>query len=226
MKVATITLMVCTLLMGLLSPILAINSDIYLKLENDRLSADLDQVQLKEVIKKIVEEKGIWFKGSESLLEEKVSVQFTNLSLDNGLKRILSSMSYSLIFNYNRQLEGVIIIAQNRHHPGVLEEGAISKEPSGLSTSKKEQTGNKGPFKVIRNSPPPGNQTKATTEEVESFKIIRNTTPPGSPVKPSPEELDHFKVIKNLPPPGGPVKATGKELENFKVIRNSPPPGN
>jgi hypothetical protein len=52
MKVATITLMVCTLLMGLFSPILAINSDIYLKLENDRLSADLDQVPLKEIITK------------------------------------------------------------------------------------------------------------------------------------------------------------------------------
>jgi len=225
MKPFIITLMALSFLLGLPSYGQAVKKDIDLKLKNELLSANLDRVPLKEIIKRLEMEKGIWFKGSESLFEEKVTVQFKNVTLDNGLKRILSSMSYSLIFNHNRQLEGVIIIAKNRHHPGVLEEGAISKETSGSSTSKKEKTGDKGPFKVIRNSPPPGNQSKATTKEVEGFKVIRNTTPPGGPIKPSQEELDHFKVIKNSPPPGGPVQATEKELESFKVIRNSPPPG-
>ena len=225
LKTFIITLMACSFFLVIPFHGLAEKKNIDLKLKNELLSVNLDSVPLKEIIKKVEREMGIWFKGSESLLEEKVSVQFTNLSLDNGLKRILSSMSYSLIFNHNRQLEGVIIIAKKKHQPRALEEGIISKKKSGLTTNKKEQIGDKRPSKVTRNSFLSDNQIKATTGEIKAFKVIRNIPPPGGPVKPGQEEFDHFKVIRNLPPPDGPVKATGQELKNFKVIRSSPPPG-
>jgi hypothetical protein len=46
---------------------------IYLKFTEETLSVNLEEVPLKTVIKRVKEEKGIWFKGNESLLDEKDS---------------------------------------------------------------------------------------------------------------------------------------------------------
>ena len=223
MKTSIITLMALSFLLGLTSHCLAVKTEIDLKLQNGLFSANLDRVPLKEIIKRLEAKKGIRFEGSDSLFEEKITVRFTNLSLENGLKKILSSMNYSLIFNRENQLLGVVIVAKTRHRLGVQEEKDVSNNISGSSPGKNEQT--KGPFNVTKNSPPPENQTKAGSKEIEGFKVIKNISPPGGPVKPSQEQLDNFKVTKDCPPPGGPVKATDKALDNFKVIKNTTPPG-
>jgi len=224
MKTSIITLMALSFFLCLPSHCLAVKTDIDLKLQNGLFSANLDRVPLKEIIKRLEAKKGIRFEGSDSLFEEKITVRFTNLSLENGLKRILSSMNYSLIFNRENQLQGVFIIAKNGHRLSVQKEKNVSNKMSGSSPGKNEKT--KGPFNVIKNIPPPGSQTKTGSKEIEGFKVIKNISPPGGPVKPSQEQLDNFKVTKDCPPPGGPVKASDKKtLENFKVIKNTPPPG-
>ena len=75
-------------------------------------TAVLEQEPLKNVIERIRKEKGIWFKVSESLLEEKVSVEFKNLTVHEGLKRIFRMMNYIFLFDQDNNLTGVIVFRQ------------------------------------------------------------------------------------------------------------------
>jgi len=224
MKIFIFSFMACLFFLSLMSPARA-GKRAFLKLESELISADLERVPLKAIIKRLEKEKRIWFKVSEALIEERISVQFTDLSLEEGLKRILSSMNYSLIFKHEHQLEGVLIVAKSSHPLDTIKESNLSSETNRSSTGQDDRQKNEtGPFRVKKNSSPPGNQTRIPTE-AENFKVIRNISPPGGPVNPGQEELDSFEVIKNSPPPGGPVNATDEELENFRVIPNSPPTG-
>ena len=79
------------------------------------LSARIREAPLREVIATI-EKKGIWFKlwfkGRESVLNEKVSVRFKDLPLKKGLERILSTLNHSLVFDHNGVLSGVILLGK------------------------------------------------------------------------------------------------------------------
>jgi hypothetical protein len=84
-----------------------------LKFQEQTFSADLEEAPLGAIIKRFKEEKGIWFKGKESLLDEKVSVQFKDLPIREGLERILSAMNYSLIFDGEARLVGVVLVGKS-----------------------------------------------------------------------------------------------------------------
>jgi hypothetical protein len=79
------------------------------------LSAMIREAPLREVIAAI-EKKGIWFKlwfkGKESVLNEKVSVRFKGLPLKEGLERILSTLNHCLVFDHNGVLSGVILLGK------------------------------------------------------------------------------------------------------------------
>jgi hypothetical protein len=75
-------------------------------------TADLKQASLKNVFQKLQEESGIWFKGPESGLDERVSVQFENLSLEEGLRRVLHTMNYSFIFDQENKLIGAFVFGK------------------------------------------------------------------------------------------------------------------
>jgi len=209
---------------GLFLPSLSIAYSVDLIFKGETLSANLKEVPLKTVLEKIREEKGIWIEGKESVLEKKVSLEFRGLSLQDGLKRVLASMNYSLVFDLERKLVGVIIIDKGKFGHA-LPKGRDGPTRKPISALIKKEHGNIRSSEVIRNISPLGHPVKPTEEELESLKVIKNCPPPGGPVKVSPEELESLKVIKNCPPPGGPVKVTEEELESLKIIKNSPPPG-
>ena len=68
------------------------------------------------VIEKIKKEGGVWFKvlfrEKDSLLNEKISVQFEDLPIRNGLDRIFSMMNHCLIFDRNGKLLGVFFLGK------------------------------------------------------------------------------------------------------------------
>ena len=82
------------------------------------LSAKIERASLKGVIAKIKEEKVIWFKfwfkSSEQLLNEQVSVRFKSLPLQDALERILSGLNHSLIFDKDGDLLGVILLGKSK----------------------------------------------------------------------------------------------------------------
>jgi len=209
-----------------------------LKLKGESLSAHLNGTPLKHVFEKLNREKGIWFKGDASLFEEKISVHFSDLSLQDGLKRILSSMNYSLVFGDNGRLDGVIIIGKSALALARAESTGTASKKNVLSPSPKDHKTNSSPgsfvevtkeelenLKVIKNAPTPGGPVEVTAEDHENMKVIKNAPTPGGPIHVTAEELENLKVIKNCPPPGGPIQVTAEELENMKGNNNWQPPG-
>jgi hypothetical protein len=241
------TLIICSFSLGVFAPVLARGGDIDLTIEGGVLSARLKEAPLKIILERLERETGTWFRGDPSVLEEEVTVQFTELPLEEGLKRILSSMNYSLIYDSNEKPVGVIFIGKGKAGPG-MSEGRGGGTTRTILPPARDQADASDSFTVIKNVPPPGGNVEITAEEHENFRVmrnsslsdgpvevtgnepenftvIRNLSPPGGPVEVSAEELENFKVIRNLPPPGGPVEVTEQEPENFTVMRNLPPPG-
>jgi hypothetical protein len=83
---------------------------------NQTFSATISSAPLRTVIAQIEEEEGVWFKlwlrGEDSLLDEKVSVQFKNLSVKEGLERIFSPLNHCLVFDQDGKLSGVVLFGK------------------------------------------------------------------------------------------------------------------
>lgn len=92
---------------------------IYLDFRNQTLSANIEDAPLRDVLTRIKEKKGIWFKAclkGESSLDEKVSVRFRNLPIQSGLERILSGMNHCLFFE-KRRVMGVMLFGKPGKRP-------------------------------------------------------------------------------------------------------------
>lgn len=87
----------------------AVGEDLFIAFEEETFSAHLEERPLKAVTEKIESETGIWFEAGEALLQERVSVVFEELPLEDGLDRILSKMNYSLVFDEDEAIIGVFL---------------------------------------------------------------------------------------------------------------------
>jgi hypothetical protein len=90
--------------------------EIELDFSNQTLSATIKSAPLRAVIAEIKEEKGVWFKlwlkGENSVLDEKVSVRFKDLPVNEGLERILSPLNHCLVFDQHGKLLGVVLFGK------------------------------------------------------------------------------------------------------------------
>ncbi len=173
---------------GLFLPSLSTAYSVDLVFKGETLSANLKEVPLKTVLDKIREEKGIWIEGKESVLEKKVSLEFRGLSLQDGLKRVLASMNYSLVFDLEKNLVGVIIIDKGKLGHAMPKDSVVPMGRHISSLTKKEKANVNGPFKVMRDTSSPGGPVKVTDQELESLKVVKNCPPPGGPVKATVEQ--------------------------------------
>ena len=112
MKALICILASCSFLVIALSPFPASGRTIDLTIEGDALSANLKGTPLKEILEELEKETGIFWRVYEGVLDERVTVQFEALSLKNGLKRILSSTNYCLVFDSKERLNSVIIVGR------------------------------------------------------------------------------------------------------------------
>jgi hypothetical protein len=94
-----VTLIMCSFFLTVLPPTVASRENIDLTIHGEVLSARLRGIPLKIILEKLERERGIWFRGNTSLLDEAITVQFTDLPIEGGLNRILASMNYSLVFD-------------------------------------------------------------------------------------------------------------------------------
>ena len=86
-----------------------------IKFQGDKMSADLKGASLGSALAMIEQEKGIWFKGDVSSLNQKVNVTFGDSSVQDGLKRILWGLNYGLVFDSQKRLKGVFILGKSTH---------------------------------------------------------------------------------------------------------------
>jgi hypothetical protein len=82
------------------------------QIKDKALSVNLKDVPLRSVVDSLKEKGNISFTADQALLDEKVSVQFKGLSLEDGIKRILSQMNYVLIFGKEGQVSGVRVLGK------------------------------------------------------------------------------------------------------------------
>lgn len=80
-------------------------------IQDGRMSVDLREASLAGVARDIESQSGISFRGDESLLEETVSVVFQDLPLEQGIKRILAPLNYSLLFDSRGEVSTVVIVS-------------------------------------------------------------------------------------------------------------------
>ena len=74
------------------------------------LSVDLKDNSLLDVARDIEKQCGVWFRGDETLFQEKISLTFSDLTLEEGLKRILANLNYRLIFDAAKKVAGVMVM--------------------------------------------------------------------------------------------------------------------
>ena len=248
MKILIFILMACLFFLSGFSPTPAQGSTIDLTLAGDTISADLKGVRLGDILDKLKKERGLWWKGGESVLEEKVTVRFADLSLEEGVKRILGSMDHCLIFEPDRGLVGVFLTGKGKAgrtmakgRSDVAEkvpssslkkrnedsEDAVELTEPNLPVHRPAKTTKKSPkiLGTIEHTQSPSDSTNMSEEQLEAPKAIENGPTPGGHVKLSAEELENLTVKKNLPQPGGAPNVTEEDLQQLKVIKNPPPPG-
>jgi hypothetical protein len=93
-----------------------------LKFNSQSISANIEGATLETILNKIIAEKEIWFKGSQRVLQEEINTRFVDLSIEYGLKRILHNLNYSLIFDENQSVVGVIVLGRNAEKENILED--------------------------------------------------------------------------------------------------------
>jgi len=212
-------------LIGGFSPAWSGEKDMALDFQGQTFSAFLQAAPLRFILEKLEKEKGIWFKGASSLLGEEITVQFTSLSLEDGMKRILSSMNYSLVFGRNGELHGVVIIGRGMSKRAKGQNRTVGAVRSTSSTIRKDDGSAIGAFEIVRDSQPLGAHVVMTERDLERFKVIKNVSPPGGSLEVKAKDFTDFTVVRDCPPPGGPIEVSEEQLEKFKIVENCPPPG-
>ncbi len=202
------------------------------------VSVDLTDTSLLEVARDIEKQSGVWFRGDENLFQEKISVTFNDLPLEEGLKRILANLNYSLMFDNKNKVAGVMVMAERK--PAVAQPGRPGVTPPRVTTPprilpqpaptvRSRSSTSTPPTASVRQPPravvpqPPGSGA-AQSATPNAFKVQENAPTSGGPVASDGPLPPAFRIIENSSPPGGPV--TDKQTpEALKIIRNAPPPG-
>ena len=96
--------------------------------KGDTFTAILEKEPLKNILEEIRRETGIRFRIAESESDERVSVQFENLTLKEGLRRILRTMNYSLLFDRNDNLTGAFIFGKVSRKSGEINFAELNEQ--------------------------------------------------------------------------------------------------
>ena len=220
-KASLVFLIACLLLV----PIFAMAERV--TIQNGRMSVDLQEASLVGVAKDIEKQAGISFKGDESLLEEKVSVSFKDLPIEEGIKRILANMNYSLMFDNQGQVSEVMIMSEGS--------GAVAPQPQVRPAPVRTGTPSASERRpIVRRSRPSSplvtDRSRTPTARPRTTLPRASTQRPTQSAQPAPQAAEEsnlpeaFRTIENASPPGGPGSSEGPLPPAFRVIENVEPP--
>ena len=89
-----------------------------LQIKDGKISAVLVNTALRDIIRQVKAQDDIWFRVGEDLAGYNVSVRFTEIPLDEGLRRILKGLNHSLVYNADSKVAGVFILGNGGMSPG------------------------------------------------------------------------------------------------------------
>jgi hypothetical protein len=199
-------------------------------IRDGRMSADLKEASLLGIAKDIENQAGISFRGDESLLEETVSVSFKDLPLEEGIRRILANLNYSLMFNEQGKIATVMIVSQGS--------GSSASQPQVRAAPVRPRSPTPARRPVVRRTRPfssplvTGHTRTPATPTPRSLpprSRFQTPTARGGPAKPAPSEESNlpeaFRVIEKAPGPGGTVESDVPLPSAFRAIQNAESPG-
>lgn len=179
-------------------PGLAGAQKVAVKFNGVTMSATLSNVSLQAVLEGIEKEHGIWFKTDVPLPDEKISLQFEDLPVEKGLKRILAGMNHIFVFDAKKgEVVGVVIFGKKKTSAGgpegvkstfVPEPGSQPPKPPAQETARKDDS-TPGPvegteeelkvFESVEEAPPESEIREGTVEEaVEKAPVVEDEAAP------------------------------------------------
>lgn len=202
--------------------------------KNDLLSVSFRDISLLEVARDIERQSGVWFRGDETLFQERVSVAFNDLPFEEGLKRILANLNYSLVFDAKNKVAGVVVMGQGK--AAGTQPARPGAKPPRLTTSPAATT---RPSPAVRSRSSASSSPPTTVRrppralpQPQTAPGAASTQPLGSSAVPSPlsDASDGplppaFRVMENAPPPPGAPASDKENPDASRVIRNVPPAG-
>jgi len=215
-KIAEALIIVFTsvLLLPLLSPLSVMAGVLNLQFDGEKLSANLDGVSLRTVCEKISKEKGIWFRGGSSSVEQNVSVHFSDLPLEKALKRIVANTNHSLVFDKDETLLGVIIISHRG--PGFeLTNSTYAGTKESISSSQERRLLDSEETRDVEGGCLPGRPMQTSEDDAQIPEVARVNAKPGELDEMIPEQPEEPNVIENYRPPNSLSGIVGDEADNF-----------
>ena len=90
-------------------------------IKDGRISVSAKDVPLESLCRDIETKSSVRFKIQDALLGDKLSIEFNDLPLLKGVKRLLVHVNYMLCFDHRNRLSEVFIVGRSeRHTPPVL----------------------------------------------------------------------------------------------------------
>jgi len=195
------------------------------------ISVNVKDVPLGDVLRQIAEQCNLRIKGKKSVLQEKVSLWFEELPLEQGLNRILASFNYCLMFDSDSKLAGAIIICSEGAATGLqLSQGrldsAVSMKPEyppghqdmvkvklplgGLPEGNEEDDYPAGAREIVKVEGILGEPPEEEVYPTGASDTVNVKPPPGGPAEDTEDNvypLGRRDMDKVKPPPGGPVES-------------------
>lgn len=197
-------------------------------IQQGRMSVDLKEASLVSVAKDIEKQSGITFKGDDSLLEEKVSVSFKDLPLEQGIKRILATLNYSFLFDSQGEISQVMIVSEGSvpsapqpqlRRPPVR---PAASPPPDQRRPVLRRPGATSPLVPGARTTPTPTRSRPTTSPRSSPQRPAEVTPlmqvPAESNVPEP-----FRTIESLPSAGGTSESEGPLHPAFRVTEPPEP---
>jgi len=209
-------------IMVILFPGASVAKKTNLTINGKYLSVDLQGTSLKAVFETLEKEKGIWIIGDPSLLDKKLSVKFTNHSLEDGIKKILASMNYCLVFDSDGALIGTFLVGKGENNTASVQ--YKENETQNVVTSPLKNISNE--TQDVVNSP---SKNISAVEKTNTLKVLTNTRlQDTSPATTPEQELESLKILKekilkDRPSQGAPAAMTTEQIEGLKILSNTQP---
>lgn len=186
----------------------AMTNTIYLQIKGNAMSAALKNISLEEIFNKIKQKKEIEVIANTNLLKDKISLNFKNLSFQEGLKRILKGKNVSFIFNKKSELIKIMIFDQSKY---IQLDDIDRNNVSGNTTNNTLVEGQTPGDNVNVSTRSPGdfksgmsdlNKNEVINNEVPELNpALQNNLPTKSKVNPGSNGPGDFKSDKTIPSP-------------------------
>ena len=168
-----------------------------LKIEGDRISIQVEGMELGELLKVIKKKTGIEFELDKSLLGKKITVDFKELTLLEGIKKTIYPLNYAILYDSRGVVRKIIIIDQGTRMEDKRGADIIVQAPPGSNVSMQSQPDSKA-YSIYG---PPG--TIAPVQDTPDSERNLTDGPPDYDVDITiaPQDADGFNNRGNQPSP-------------------------